>query len=235
MSKGANVSWFGFAAVFVVFLVTHSVPTRPAVKTRIVRQIGAAGFGISYSVLSLVMLGWLIWAAGQAPYLELWPQMPWHRAVVQSGMFVVCILAANSIGRPNPLSFGGARNQEFDPHRPGIVRWTRHPILTVLVLWAGLHILPNGDLAHVLLFGSLGVFALMGHWLIDGRKKREIGPERWAKICADIKRAPLFAKPSSWPSLVLRLTVGTAVYTSLSVAHPYVFGVAAFCSRRGPK
>ena len=36
-------------------------------------------------------------------------------------------------------------------------------------------LVPNGDLAHVILFGTFAGFALLGQRLIDRRKRREMG------------------------------------------------------------
>ena len=73
------MTWTGFAAIFVAFFLTHSIPVRPAIKTAIVDRVGTRAFGLGYSALSVGMLALLIWAAGQAPYVELWPQEPWMR------------------------------------------------------------------------------------------------------------------------------------------------------------
>lgn len=221
------MGWIEFAAVFAVFFLTHSIPVRPAVKSRLVAVVGARGFGLGYSALSLAMLALLIWAAGEAPYVQLWPQMPWQRHAVHLGMLAVCLIAALSIARPNPFSFGGAQNDRFDPQSPGIVRWTRHPILLVLGLWAGLHLLPNGDLAHVILFGVLGSFAVAGRALIDRRKRRVLGTQRWAALNEARKAAPMVQAPTSWIGFAIRVLIGVAVFAALAWAHPYVIGVPA--------
>ncbi|KQI73697.1 NnrU family protein [Loktanella sp. 5RATIMAR09] len=221
------MTWFGFAGVFGLFFLTHSVPVRPAVKSRITARIGQRGFGIGYSILSLAMLSLLIWSAGEAPYVQLWPQMIWQRHVVHIGMLAACLILAFSIGRPNPFSFGGANNQAFNPTRPGIVRWTRHPILLVLALWAGLHLLPNGDLAHVLLFAVLGSFAIAGRALINRRKQREMGAERWNAVNRAVQEAPLVQKPLSMPGTALRLAAGVLTFVILLALHPVVIGVSA--------
>ena len=221
------MSWTGFAAIFVAFFLTHSVPVRPAVKASLIGTLGSRVFGIGYSVLSIAMLALLIWSAGEAPYLQLWPQKEWQRHAAQMGMFAVCIILALSVARPNPFSLGGARNEQFDATRPGIIRWTRHPILMALAIWAVVHLLPNGDLAHVMLFGVLGSFALAGRSLIDRRKKRDLGPEAWNAINSVRDAAPRIHAPYSWVALLLRLLVGVLVYAVLILAHPQVIGVSA--------
>jgi len=221
------MSWLGFAGVFALFFATHSIPVRPGVKTRISERIGARGFGIGYSLLSMGMLALLIWAAGQAPFVSLWPQMLWQRHVVHLGMLVVCLILALAIARPNPFSFGGAHNAGFDPHHPGIVRLTRHPVLLALALWAGLHLLPNGDLAHVLMFGVLGSFAIAGRALINRRKRREMGAAQWKDLDAAVSHAPLLQWPRSWGGVLLRLLAGGGGFAALLMLHPLVIGVSA--------
>lgn len=218
--------WLLFAAAFAAFFVTHSIPTRPAVKARLVDTIGPRGFTTAYSILSLVMLGVLIAAAGNAPYVQLWPQMLWQRYVILVGMFATCVIAALAIGRPNPFSFGGPRGATFDPARPGIVRLTRHPLLLALALWAGLHLLPNGDLAHVILFGVFAGFALLGRKILDRRNQRLLGADRWQALLAETRKAPLLHPPASWTGTLTRLAIAAAVFILLLALHPVVIGVS---------
>jgi uncharacterized membrane protein len=221
------VTWLGFAGVFAAFFATHSVPLRPAIRGRLVGTMGPRAFGLAYSALSLAMLALLIDAAGRAPYVMLWPTLPWHHHAVQAGMLLVCAILALSIGRPNPFSFGGARNDRFNSAHPGIVRLLRHPVLAALALWAGLHLLPNGDLAHLLLFGTLGAFAVMGGALIDRRKRREMGAEAWEAVWRETQYAPLVQVPQAGAGLVVRLLVAVAAYGALIALHPIVIGVPA--------
>lgn len=221
------MTWLGFAGVFTLFFITHSIPVRPRVKQHITALVGRRGFGIGYSLLSLGMLALLIWAAGKAPYVQLWGQSPWQRHVVHLGMLAVCVILAFTIARPNPFSFGGAHNDRFDPACAGIVRLTRHPVLLALALWAGLHLLANGDLAHVLLFGVLGMFAIVGRALINRRRRREMGAERWEALNTAVSQAPVLHRPSSWVSAAMRVAIGVAGFVTLLALHPVVIGVPA--------
>lgn len=45
--------------------------------------------------------------------------------------------------------------------------WLRHPMLTGVVVWATAHLLVNGDLASIILFGGLGVWAVISMILIN--------------------------------------------------------------------
>lgn len=64
--------WAEFVLAFGVFFASHSIPVRPPVRPWLVSRLGAGGFHLVYSLLSLAVLGWLITAAGRAPYVELW-------------------------------------------------------------------------------------------------------------------------------------------------------------------
>jgi hypothetical protein len=76
-------------------------------------------------------------ARGGELYVELWILAPWQMRVPQIGMAVALMLLGFTVGRPNPFSFGGARNQDFDPDLRGILRLTRYPILAALAIWVG--------------------------------------------------------------------------------------------------
>ena len=128
-------------------------------------------------------------------------------------MLPVCLILALAIVRPNPFSFGGARNAKFDPARTGIVRLHRHPLLLALALWATAHAVPHGDLAHVILFGTFAVFAVMGTRLIDRRRQREMGI-RWQELRSAVALTPLW-QPSLTCDVVVRLVAGLVLYAAL--------------------
>jgi uncharacterized membrane protein len=45
--------------------------------------------------------------------------------------------------------------------------WLRHPMLTAVIIWAVAHLLVNGDLASLVLFGGLGIWAVVSMVLIN--------------------------------------------------------------------
>jgi len=215
------MGWAEFVAAYGMFFLSHSVPVRPPVRGWLQARLGPSGFTLAYSVLSLAALAWLIGAAGRAPHVVLWHWAPWQAHVPIAVMGPVCLILALSLARPNPFSFGGARNHLFDPARPGIVRWSRHPLLLALALWAGAHAVPNGDLAHVILFGTFAGFALVGGRLIDRRKRREMG-EAWQRLQAAVAAAPRLPRRAP----LARILAGGALYAALIWLHPLVFGVS---------
>ena len=217
--------WTEFALAFLAFFCAHALPVRPPVKARLVAALRPRGFTLAYSLLSLALLAWLIGAASRAPFLPLWHWAPWQAVIPLSAMAAACLLVALSLGRPNPFSFGGRHNDRFDPARPGLLRWTRHPLLAALALWAAAHIPPNGDLAHLLLFGSFAAFALLGMRLIDRRKRRQLGG-RWDELVTRMKAAPTAAGFGPATGLALRLGAAALLYVLLLGLHPLLFGVS---------
>lgn len=218
------MGWLEFVAACAMFFLSHSVPVRPPLRPWLQARLGPSGFTLAYSALSLAVLAWLIGAAGRAPHVALWDRAPWQVHVPLTVMVPVCLILALSVGRPNPFSFGGARNDQFDPARPGIVRWSRHPLLMALALWAAAHVVPNGDLAHVILFGTFATFAPLGGRLIDRRKRREMGAE-WQRLRMAVAAAPLLPRRASGATLA-RAMAALALYAGLLWVHPVLFGVS---------
>ncbi|MBZ0227983.1 MAG: NnrU family protein [Bauldia sp.] len=81
------------------------------------RTGGSPWIHARYSLSSLAVLVWLVGAARRAPHVPLWHWAPWRDYVPLASMLPVCLILALAIARPNPFSFGGARNDSFDPDR----------------------------------------------------------------------------------------------------------------------
>jgi len=210
--------WGEFALAFLVFFVSHSVPVRGAIKDKISALISPSGFTAIYSMLSIAILIWLIIAADRAPYVEIWAFAPWQKHIPITAMAVATIVTVMAIGRPNALSFGGANNAAFDPQNPGLIGWLHHPLLFALLVWSLSHMVPNGDLAHIILFGIFAGFALLGHLLINQRQKRRLGRVEWARLAA--------TKRTFTPTRngIVRLSLGIALYLLLLYAHEPLIG-----------
>ena len=223
----ALAGWGEFTAALFVFLISHGLPAQPRLRGPIVERLGSGTYLALYSVASVAVLVWLVNAAGRAPYVALWDFAPWQTWVPVVAMLPACLILALAAGQANPLSFGGLGNDRFDPARPGIVAVTRHPILAALALWAAGHVLPNGDLAHVILFGGFAALALLGMRMIDRRRKRQLGADAWdamtrrsaAHAIADLARTGPF-----WA----RIAAGLLLYGALIALHPIVIGVPAW-------
>ena len=219
-------SWASFAVVFTAFFASHSILIRPPVRPVLDKLLTPRGFSAAYSMLSLIMLWWLIEAARTAPYVELWAWAPWQNWVPIVLMMPACLLLAFGVAVPNPFSFGGMHNEQFNPEHPGLLRWVRHPILIALFLWSAAHLVPNGNLAHAILFGAFALFSLLGMKLIDRRRKNEMG-EDWERLLSAAHASPLRLDNRSL-AFGLRVLVGFLLYGFLAMLHPFFTGVSLF-------
>ena len=211
--------WGGFLAAFAVFFVSHSIPVRPPVKSRIVAKIGALGFTLLYSALSIAVLTWIIIAAGRAPFVELWAWAPWQNHVPLTGMLLATVIVTMVFGQPNPLSFGGWSHAKFDPENPGLIGWIRHPLLVALLIWSVAHMVPNGNLAHVIVFGLFAGFSLLGMKIIDRRSKRILGTDTWQHLSKTKRRLSITCRG------IARIVLGILIYLALLYSHEWVIGV----------
>jgi uncharacterized membrane protein len=149
-------------------------------------------------------------------------------------MPIVCLLLAFALGSPNPLSFGGSRSDRFDPGNPGIVGIVRHPLLWALALWAGSHIMPNGDLAHVLLFSTFTALALIGMQIIDRRMQRKLGHRQWQHLARSTSNIPFRAataglfKSRSMHNAALCILSALLIYLVFLIFHETVVGVSPY-------
>ncbi len=73
------MAWIELALAMALFLASHRIPAALGVKGRLLAALGPRGYGILFSVASVLLLWWLISAAGRAPFVPLWDQEPWHR------------------------------------------------------------------------------------------------------------------------------------------------------------
>ena len=223
------MDWIELIAAVTLFMLSHRIPAWIGVKEGLIARLGRAGYTMAFSAISLLLLWWLIVAAGRAPFVPLWDQAIWHRWAVNLLMPAAIALAVFGIGAPNPFAFEG-RAQGYDPSRPGIVGVTRQPLLWALALWSGAHLLANGDLAHVILFTPFLLLALIGTRMVETRRQRMMGDDAWTRLTAGTSTLPLWAlirgswQPKSPPDPV-RLVLVFGTWAALWQAHAPVIGV----------
>lgn len=226
--RGIMTGWTEYGLAILIFLAAHAIPPRTGIRARLTGPLGERGYLVLYSLISLLLLYWLLTAAGRAPYVALWSQAPWQLWVPNLVMPLALLLAVCGTGVANPFSLGGSGGLAFDPERPGIAALTRHPLLLAMALWAAAHIVPNGDLAHVVLFGGLGVLAGLGMVLLDRRHRRLWGERRWQALAARTAflpgGAPLPALGQVFPPG--RLALAVLIWAAVLLVHPALFGVS---------
>lgn len=221
--------WEEFVCASVVFLISHSLPARPAMRQRFMGWIGRPAYLTLYSAISLALLAWVIIAAGRAPYIGLWARSPERVWLANLLMAAALVLAVCGSAIANPFSLGGVAGKVYDPIRPGILAVTRHPLLWALVLWSLAHLLANGDLAHVVLFAAMGVFSLFGVLVMERRARLHFG-SGWKQLAAGTSLLPfgaLVTGRARWsPVPAWRLAMAPAVWAALVVLHRPVLGVS---------
>jgi uncharacterized membrane protein len=167
---------------------------RPAWRAQAVARFGEGPFKLAYSLVSALGL-WLVvigYGAARATDPVLLYQPPvWLRHVSLLLMLPVFTLVLAA-------------------YLPGRIRQTlKHPMLIGVFLWALAHLLANGTLADLLLFGSFLVWALAD--LVSlGRR-----------VAAPVPGAP----PGKWNDLIAILG-GLAIYGAfIAFLHRWLMGV----------
>lgn len=217
-----------FLLALAVFLASHVLPARLGLRSWLTRRIGEGAYLAGYSLLSLLLLAWLIDAAIRAPVIPLWPTGLGAYQLALALMLPASMLLLGGLLTPNPLSIGFVR-VAYDPVRPGLVGITRHPLLWGFALWAAVHVVANGELVPLIMFGGFALFALLGMWVVDRRKRRQLGIE-WSRLAAPTSVLPFAAwsRPAArrWRvgDLLLTLVGGIALYVLLLWLHPRLIG-----------
>lgn len=226
--------WGEFTAALAVFFASHFLPSVGGLRARLIERFGRRAYFSVYGALSLAILVWLIVAAARAPDVFLWPQANWMRWVPNLAMPVAAVLAAIGIGIRQPHTLGGRRSDRFDPADPGLAALSRHPLMLALALWAGAHVLPNGNLAHVLLFGGFAALALAAIPVFDARARRAMGPEAaraFFGATALLSLRPLASadwRARNLRALLVRAGVGLGAWWGALHLHEIVIGVSPF-------
>lgn len=179
----------------VIFLVPHVFVTRRTARARLIERVGEGPYKIAFSVISAI--GIILIAYGFARYratewLNLWYPPAWtrHLALQLNWLAMICVAAAYIPGN--------------------IKRALKHPMLVGAKLWAFAHLMSNGDLGSVILFGSILAWAVYDRITLKRR--------------SDPGAPPI--PEGGWRRDVIALIVGTVVYVAMLWLHPIVIGVA---------
>lgn len=221
---------FEFWLSLFVFMASHSVISRSGLRDWLVGRLGEKLYLILYSLISIVLLAWLIISAQNAPRTQLWPwlyDLYWIPNII---MPFACILLVSGFIVPNPLSIA-ANEKEFNPEKPGfIVALTRHPVLWGFFLWSASHVVPNGEYPLVFMFGIFAGFSLIGLKIVDRKRIRELGMEQWETLAKNTHTV-LFTSRSLWSGQfqftrhdITGIVSGLFVYLLLYNLHEFLFG-----------
>lgn len=198
-----------------VFVASHVVAGRSRLRPALVSRLGEKAYLTIYSVVSLLLLTWVIWALLAADRVMLWSAPAWSyefAAIVTFGGFILIGIGSFV---PNPISVAFCKTG-FDPDRPGVVGWVRHPLILGLALWGLAHLPANGDWPSVILFAGAALFGVIGVVSFERRHKREFGEEEWSRLTSG--RGHLDRRA------VFGAAFGVVLWVAFIVLHPVLFG-----------
>jgi len=179
----------------VLFLGVHTLPTRRGLRAQTIAALGEGGYKIGYTLVSLAGIVLIAW--GFAHYratglIDVWhpPKAFKHITVALMLPAVILVVAAYIRGR--------------------IYTALKHPMLAGVKLWAAAHLLANGDLGAIILFGSFLGWAVLDR--ISLKRRTDAG-------------APPIPVGGGGNDLIA-VAVGIVAYLALAFAfHPVVIGV----------
>jgi uncharacterized membrane protein len=182
-----------------VFLGAHLFVTARQARAAAIARFGQAYRAI-FALVSAVGLRLIVWGYSlyrQTGWIDVWspPAFMRHITIGLMLLSVILVLAA---------------------YLPGNIKnWTKHPMLAGVKIWAFAHLLSNGDLGSILLFGSILAWAIYARISVKRRDAVETAGSRQVD--------------GGWRNDFVALGLGAMIYLALGyVFHPVVIGVAVF-------
>lgn len=181
----------------VIFLGTHGFSMARGSRAALIARVGEGPYKGLYSLVSLIGIVLIAVGYGQYRangYIPVWEPPVWtrHLALLLVWIAFICIFAA---------------------YLPGHIKARlKHPMLAGVKIWAFAHLLANGDLGSILLFGSILVWAVLAR---ISAKRRDVAAEHGGT-----------AAPAGWRNDMLAVLVGTVGYLVFVLwLHPWLIGV----------
>lgn len=181
----------------VVFFAGHLFVTFRASREKLSASLGRHGYRIVFSVIALI--GLVLIVRGYSLYraeglIGIWSSPAFMRHITILLMFFAVIFMTAA----------------FIPSH--IKMRLKHPMFNSVKTWALAHLLVNGDLGSIVLFGSF--LAWGGYARVAAKRRGDRGAT---------------TAPAGWINDVLVVVVGIIVFLALGYAfHPIVIGVPVF-------
>jgi uncharacterized membrane protein len=180
----------------IVFLGAHTFVTFRDARASVIARLGV-GYRAVFALVALLGLVLIVYGYGQYRahgWIQVWSPPAFMRHITIGLMlFAVIFLTA-----------------AFVPSH--IKSKLKHPMLASIKTWALAHLLSNGDLGSILLFGSFLAWGVYGR--IAAKRRGDLGAS---------------AQPAGWTNDIIVVAVGIVIYLALGyVFHPAVIGVPVF-------
>jgi len=173
-----------------LFLGAHLTPGVFGQRERLVARLGEGRFTGLYIATSVTGMTCILLGKYIAPVVNVWFPPLWTRDV--AGLLVLAgFILLFALFLPTNLR-----------------RLIKHPMLLGIACWGTGHLLANGDLASIILFGGFTGYALVSYVSLIRRGNT-----------GDPQRQP-------WWRDVLVVLAGAAAYGLVLWLHPVLFGVA---------
>jgi len=220
-------------AATVFFLLIHFGVSGTRLRDVLVARMGARFYRGAFALASLVGIVWMSRAYGQAPDIELWRPLAGFHPIAGVLVLIAFLYAGIGLATPSPTRVGmESKVAQGAAAVRGIVRITRHPFLWGVGFWAIAHLIVNGDLASVILFGGLLVLALGGTVSIDAKRRRNFGEDwnRFAQATSNVPFGAIAAGRNQFiPALreigILRPVIALVAFAVIMYFHGQLFGV----------
>ncbi len=203
--------WLALVVLIAVFTALHVVPLRPEWRGRLATALGGeTPYKLAFMLLSAIGLFGAFAVAGRAPVVSLWSAGEALRglALVATALAAVLLGAAYGPGKGNRLA--------------------RHPMLAGIALWAGAHALASGELAYLLVFGSLTAYAIVAMPLSDARQAAR-DAEAASAVARETALVPFWWLATGGARDGLRWqgpAVALVAWVVLLLAHGWLFGAS---------
>ena len=137
-----------------LFIAVHLVPSVVPLRDGLIARLGAGPYRGVFSLGAVAGLVLIVWGFSRAPFEPLYATPSWGRQVAMFAVPVSLVLLAAA---------------NMPTHIRAVLK---HPMLIGVLLWAIAHLLSNGDLRSVVLFGSFAGFAVFDLVSAEVRGKR---------------------------------------------------------------
>ncbi len=173
------------------FLITHLGVSATPLRGPAVALLGENGYLGAHSLLALLTLGGMVHVYGAVPHTDfIWaPSVIAAKANKTIMLLAIAFIVLGVMTKnPTAMKMEGA----ISDGARGVLKITRHPIQWGIMLFATGHIIANGDIASIVMFGTLALVSCLGTLAMDA-KKRALDDPQWRSFYDATSNVPFIA------------------------------------------